>query len=217
MIVHGTTLSPYCRKVAVFAAEKNIAVEMRGFRPGQAPAIFHRASPFGKMPALEDGDFLLSDSSAIVHYLEARQPEPNLIPVAARPRGRAIWFEELADTVLMDAAREVFANRFLRPRVLRMACDHAAVERAMHEGLPKVLAYLETVIPDSGFLVEDRLTLADIAVASPLATLRCIGVEVDAGRFPRAAAYVAAIHARPSFAAILVKDQALVDAMGGPV
>jgi glutathione S-transferase len=42
---------------------------------------FRAASPFAKMPALVDGDYHLADSSAIIHYLEAKYPEPRAHPV----------------------------------------------------------------------------------------------------------------------------------------
>ena len=81
MVLYGSTMSPFVRKVAAYAAEKGIDVELQptGF-PNQT-AEFLAASPFRKMPAMVDGDFSLSDSSAIIHYLEAKYPEPQLIPV----------------------------------------------------------------------------------------------------------------------------------------
>ena len=63
-----------------------------------------------------------------------------------------------------------------------------------------MLDYLERVIPESGYLVEDRLTLADISVASPFANLGHLNVVVDPARHPKVKAYVEAILARPSFA-----------------
>jgi glutathione S-transferase len=217
MIVFGSTLSPYVRKVMVFGAEKGLDMELQAAGMGRGGPDFIAASPFGKMPGFKDGDFLISDSSAIVTYLEAKYPEPNLIPDAPETRARTIWFDELADTLMMAAGGAIFGNRFVKPRVLKMECDHAAAEQAEKELLPPIFAYLEGVIPASGFLVEDRLTLADIAIASPLATLGTIGVAVDAGTYPKLAAYIDAIHARPSFASIMVQDNAAVTAMGGPV
>lgn len=217
MIVFGSTLSPYVRKVMVFGAEKGLELELEPAGMGRGGPDFMAASPFGKMPGFKDGDFLISDSSAIVAYLEAQYPEPSLIPADPRARARAIWFDELADTIMMAAGGAIFGQRFVRPRVLKMECDHAAADAAERDLMPPILAYLETAIPESGFLVEDRLTLADIAVASPLATLGCIGVTVDPATYPRLAAWVAAMHARPSFAAIIQRDKAMVDAMGGPV
>lgn len=217
MIVFGSTLSPYVRKVMVFGAEKGLDLELQAAGMGRGGPEFMAASPFGKMPGFKDDDFLISDSSAIVAYLDAKYPEPSLIPAEPRARARTIWFDELADTIMMAAGGAIFGQRFVRPRVLKMECDHAAADAAERDLMPPILAYLETAIPESGFLVEDRLTLADIAVASPLATLGCIGVTVDAMIYPRLAEWVAAMHARPSFAAIIARDRAMVDAMGGPV
>jgi glutathione S-transferase len=217
MIVFGSTLSPYVRKCMVFGAEKGLELELQPAGMGRGGPEFQAASPFGKMPGFQDGDFLISDSTAIVTYLEARYPDPELIPAEPRARARTIWFDEFADTLMMAAGSAIFGNRFVRPRVLKQDCDHAAADTAERDLLPPLLDYLEGVVPDSRFLVEDRVTLADIAVASPFATLRCIGVRTDASRHPRVAAYVEAMLARPSFAAILAKDQAVVDAMGGPV
>jgi glutathione S-transferase len=217
MIVYGSTLSPYVRKCMVFGAEKGLELQLKFAGPGSNHPEFRAISPFGKIPGFRDGDFTLADSTAIVTYLEAKYPEPNLIPLAPEARARTIWFDELADTIMMAAGGVIFANRFVRPRVMQLPCDHAAAAQAEDEQLPPIFAYLEATIPDSGFLVEDRLTLADIAIASPLATLGCIGVGVDAARYPRTAAYVEGIHARPSFAAILARDKAQVAAMGGAV
>ncbi|MCX8476721.1 MAG: glutathione S-transferase family protein [Sphingomonas sp.] len=217
MIVFGSTLSPYVRKCMVFGAEKGLELELQPAGLGRGGPDFQAASPFGKIPGFKDEDFLISDSSAIVAYLEAKFPDPNLIPLEPRARARTIWFDELADTLMMPAGAAIFGNRFVRPRVLKQECDHAAAEAAERDLLPPIFDHLENVIPASGFLVEDRLTLADIAVASPFATLGCIGVKVNAARHPRTAAYVEAMLARPSFAEIIAKDQAMVTAMGGPV
>ncbi|UZK64957.1 glutathione S-transferase family protein [Sphingomonas sp. M1-B02] len=217
MIVYGSTLSPYVRKCMVFGAEKGLEIELKPAGMGQGGEEFRVTSPFGKMPGFRDGDFTISDSSAIVTYLEAQYPEPNLIPAEPRARARTIWFDELADTLVMTASSAIFGNRFVRPRVLKQECDHAAADAAERDLLPPILAYLEGVIPTSNFLVEDRLTLADIAVAGPFATLGCIGVRIDPASYPRTAAYVAALHARPSFADCIARDQGMVHAMGGPV
>ncbi|MES2986877.1 MAG: glutathione S-transferase family protein [Pseudomonadota bacterium] len=217
MIVFGSTLSPYVRKVMAFGAEKGLTLELQAGGMGRGGPDFEAASPFRKMPGFKDGDFLISDSTAIVTYLEAKFPDPNLIPEEPRARARTIWFDELADTMMMVAAGAVFGNRFVKPRVMKMAADHDAADAAERDLLPPIFDYLEGAIPASGFLVEDRITLADIAVASPLATLGCIGVKTCPERYPRLTAWVEAMHARPSFAGVLAGDQALVAAMGGPV
>ena len=56
------------------------------------------------------------------------------------------------------------------------------------------------MLPASGWLVEDRLTLADIAVASPFVNLLHVGITPNAATHPKLAAFVEKMHARPSFA-----------------
>ena len=199
MIVYGSSISPFVRKVLAFAGEKGIEVELRptGF-PDRAPE-FLEASPFGKMPALRDGDFTVADSSAIVAYLEAIKPEPNLIPTDPRARATTIWYDEYADTLLFACGGKMFFNRMVAPRFLGQPGDEEVAAKAECEELPPLLDYLEKVIPESGFLVEDRLTLADIAVASPFANFAHIDVVIDPARYPKVTRYVAAILGRPSF------------------
>jgi len=80
MILYGSTLSPYVRKVAAYLGEKGIDFELKPTGIGDPDPEFRAASPFGKMPALVDGGYSLADSSAIIHYIEAKHPDPELIP-----------------------------------------------------------------------------------------------------------------------------------------
>jgi glutathione S-transferase len=152
------------------------------------------------MPALRDGDYTLADSSAIIHYLEALHPEPPLIPADPKLRGKTIWFEEFADTILVACGAKIFFNRIVAPRFMGKPCDEEAVRQAELNDLPPILDYLEKIVPgDGGYLVGDRLTLADIAVAGPFANFRHTETRVDPDRYPRTVAYAERILARPSF------------------
>ncbi|MFN2473461.1 MAG: glutathione S-transferase family protein [Sphingomicrobium sp.] len=209
MILYGSSLSPFVRKVLAFAAEKGIELESRPSGIGSTDPDFVRASPFRKMPALIDGDFTLADSSAIIHYLDALHPQPNLIPAEARLRGRTIWFEEWADTMFFACGAKMFFNRIVAPRFLQRQGDLAAADTAERDELPGLLDYLEREIPQSGFLVDDRLTLADLAVASPFANLQHMDVNID--RWPRTKAYVEAILGRPSSAPTVARERAFLE------
>jgi glutathione S-transferase len=206
MIIHGSSVSPFVRKVLVFAAEKGLTFESKPTGIGPKSDEFMAISPFGKIPAFEDGDYKLCDSSAIVHYLDAAYPEHPLIPTEARAKGRAIWFDEYADTIMFAAFAPIFFNRTLAPRI-GMTADLAAADKAEAEAVPPVLAYLESIAPESGFLIEERLTLADIVVCCPLVNASYAGLNVDAVKYPRAAAYTSVILARPSFAKLVEQDK----------
>jgi glutathione S-transferase len=165
--------------------------------PGVVDPDFIAASPFKKIPALRDGDFAIADSSAIIAYMDALKADPELIPSEPKARARTVWYDEFADTILFDCGRKMFFNRIVAPRFLKREGDAAAADTAEQQELPPILDYLESVVPESGFLVDDRLTLADIAVASPFVNFRHL--ELGVGDRPKLLAYVERILARPSF------------------
>ena len=219
MIVYGSTLSPFVRKLMAFAQEKGLSLELKAAGLGRGGPDFAEASPFGKMPAFRDPgaddgkDFCLSDSTAIIAYLEAKYPEPNMIPTAPIARGRTVWFDEFADTIFFASAAKVFAHRVLLPKILKRDCDDSIAASAVADELPPLLDYLEGVIPPSGFLVEDRITLADIAVCSPFVNLSHTEMLIDPARWPKTQAYVDSILTRPSFAPIVAAERAMVAAL----
>src|SRR4029077_9497216 len=87
--------------------------------------------------------------------------------------------------------------------------DEWATQKAIDEDLPPRFDYLESKI-DGPYLVGDRLTVADIAVTSPLVNLRLAGVSLDAARWPKLARYVAGHMERPTFAALIAEDKGLL-------
>ncbi len=211
MIVYGSSLSPFVRKVLVFAAEKGIAVENKVVVPGADDPDFLAASPFRKIPAFQDGDFRISDSSAIIAYFDALRPDPELIPADPKGRARTVWYDEFMDTVLFDCGRKMFFNRIVMRLMTGKPGDLDAADKAEREELPPLLDYLEGVIPDSLFLVGDRLTLADIAVASPFVNFRHLGIAPDPATHPKLAAYVEAMLARDSFAPLVARESAFLE------
>ncbi|HEX6860826.1 MAG TPA: glutathione S-transferase family protein [Caulobacteraceae bacterium] len=208
IIVYGAPLSPYVRKVHAVAAEKGIAVELKMSPPGNPDPDFVACSPFRKIPAMRDGDFSICDSSAIVHYFEAIKPDPAMIPSEAKARARTIWLEELADTIFVSAAGAMFFNRVVAG-LMGLPGNEEAAEKAEREALPPVMDYLESIVPAAdGYLVEDRLTLADIAVASPFMNLR--HMNTDLSRWPKTKAYIDTILARPSFTKLAPLEQRIL-------
>lgn len=211
MIIYGSSLSPYVRKVLAFAGEKGIEFDLQPTGFPNHSAEYLEASPFRKMPALRDGDYTLADSSAIIHYLEAKQPEPTLIPVEPKARGKVIWFDEFSDTILTACGAKMFFNRIVAPRFMGREGDLAAADTAEREELPPILDYLENLVPDAGgYLVGDHITLADIAVASPFANLEHLKCHIDQSRHGRVRAWVGSILSRPSFAPWIEREAAML-------
>ncbi len=210
MIIHGARPSPFVRKVIVFAAEKGIPIEVQMAGFGQGAEGYRNGSPFGKIPALEDGDFLLCDSTAIVTYMDALHPGEEMIPAEPKARARTIWYEEFGDTVLQAAGMKIFFNRLVA-KMMGRPQDLDAADKAEAEELPRMLDYLEGVIPDSGWLVEDRFTLADLAAACPLIN---IGYVSDAiGGWSKVSAWLDRVKARPSVAEAMAHEAPIIEVM----
>ena len=70
MIIYGSSLSPFVRKTLAYVAEKGLKVDLKPIGLGNTDPDFVACSPFRKMPAFRDGDFAISDSSAIITYLD---------------------------------------------------------------------------------------------------------------------------------------------------
>jgi glutathione S-transferase len=211
MILLGASISPFVRKVLVVAAEKNITFEHRPTSPRTSDdPDYLFASPFRKIPALKDGDYSLCDSTAIITYLEAKHPDPAVIPQEARARGTAIWFEEMADTILAPAVSKVFLNRVIMPVFLNTPGNEADADEALTVTLPPMLKYLESVAPANGYLVGDSFSIADISVASVLVSLSLSKAPVDPATYPKLAAYFTRMTARPSFAKVVAGDRAML-------
>ena len=80
------------------------------------------------------------------------------------------------------------------PKVLNIPTDEGAVEKA-REALEPVFDYLESIVPDSGWLAGEDFTLADIAVASTLRTMQYGWDQIPA----RTRTWYERVQARPSW------------------
>lgn len=209
IVLHGAPASPFVRKVRVALIEKNVPYELKPvvpFPPVNSAPEFRRMSPLGKIPALSDGDFAISDSSVICAWLERKHPSPPLYPSDANEYARALWFEEHADSRLVEAIGPVFFQRFVRKMLFQQEPDEEIVRKALTEALPPAFDYLEAQLDGVEWLAGGRFTIADVATASMCQQLRHTGESIDAARWPRLAAYAERVLSRPSFKSCLADE-----------
>jgi len=202
----GVNASPFVRKVRVVLAEKGLAYDLEPVIPINVPDDFRAMSPLGKIPTYRDGDEVLPDSSVISAYLEKKYPQPPLYPSDPYQFGRAMWFEEYADTALVGVVGpKIFFQKVINPAFFGRPSDDAMVEKAVNDELPPLFDYLESQISGST-VAGSMFSIADIAIGSQFVNLRHAGYGVDEGRWPKLAKYVAAIHARPSFQQLIDEE-----------
>ena len=143
--IHGANLSPFVRKVRVALAEKGIDYHLEPLNPFGVSDAYRKKSPLGKIPCYEEGDYTLPDSSAIIAFLERKQPEPSLYPSDPYEYGRALWYEEYADSKLAATCTVPFVQRFIRAKLMKQEPDEAAVARCLEKDLPPEYPYLMTI------------------------------------------------------------------------
>jgi glutathione S-transferase len=211
MKIYGFPLSPFVRKVVVAACEKGLDFELIPANPSQPTEEFLKVSPFSKIPAIADGDFSLADSTAIVTYFDAKYPEPALLPADAQARGRAVWFEEVADTILIPAGAPIVLNRFLRPNIFGTEGDEAAAVAA-EEAIKRPLGYLESAMSGSGWLDAD-FTVGDLSVACTVKTLGYTGWTLDPATYPKLAAWYDRVSERPAWQKAAEQEAAVFAAL----
>jgi len=213
-ILHGVNASPFVRKVRVALAIKGIDYELNPVMPMGVSDEYKQKSPLGKIPCWEDGDFTLPDSSCIIAYLEKLQPEPTLYPSDPRELGRALFLEEYGDSKLAETVGPFFFERIVRGKIMKAEPDEARLAKVLAEELPPVFDWLESQVPESGdAIVGGRFSIADIGIATQLVNGRHAGLDVDAARWPRLAAYRDAVFGNPYFKPIVEEETAQFGAM----
>ncbi|HET7728634.1 MAG TPA: glutathione S-transferase [Usitatibacter sp.] len=153
-------------------------------------------NPTGLVPLLEDGDFALPESNAIVRYLAAREKAAHLWPEGLRERARVDRWMEWQSTEFTPAMRDAFWQLIRVPEAQRNA---AAVEasRAKSERLAGIL---DGVLASRPYLAGDRFTLADIV--NGCAAHRWLLLPVEREKRPHLERWYASLKSRPASAQV---------------
>jgi glutathione S-transferase len=189
----GSYLSPYVRKVLAVLHVKGIEYEIDSIVPFLGDDRFSKLSPLRRIPVLVDDRVTLCDSTVICQYLEDRYPEPAIYPADVADRARARWLEEYADTRMGEVfIWHLFNQVAIRPGIWGESTDPEVVQKALTVEIPQILDYLESELPDGGFLF-GTLGIADIAIACFFRNAGFARFRIDAARWPRTAAFVARV------------------------
>ena len=163
-------------------------------------------NPRGKVPTLKDGDYVLSESIAIMAYLDRKYPDPPLFGRSAEESGR-VW-KAISDSIYY---LEPTGTRIVVPIFFGTVEDNADDIRAAIPEVREELGFMERQLGDNDWLALGRLSAADLAVypfvevllraagkesAKPLG----LGLEPFAERYPALEAWRQRIRALPGYA-----------------
>ena len=173
IVLHGISFSPYVRSVAMALEIKGVPyrhqpIDLRPVEGGLGSPEHRRLHPFGRVPILDDGDFRIYETQAILRYLDARYPQAPLQPSDPRALGRMSQAIGILDCYMFtQSIRPIGAQRVVRPALMGLAPDEAVVVEAL-PATETCLAALERILGDARFLAGDALTLADLMIAPQL-------------------------------------------------
>lgn len=210
-------ISPFCDKIRRILNVKRVPYAIEEVPPTKTLSVVRKLNPAGKLPFLVEGGTVVADSTDIAYWLEARHPEPRLVPEDPRERGLCHVLEDWADESLYFYEMRLRftlphnARRFIpelvkyegalvrtiapyaMPFVLKSQVSSQGVgKRPLDVVLRDVERHVDAlagILGDGAWLVGDWLTIADVSV---FAQLFCIRASDEGGRIVAARPAVAA-------------------------
>lgn len=202
--VDGFYLSPYAFSAFVCLTEKGLPFTIREVNlheQAQRTPAFKTLSTTSRVPVLEHGSFHVSESSAIVEYLEDTFPPPEhaaTLPASARERARARQIMAWIRSDLMPLREERGTNTFLHGQPFK------PLSPAGKAAADKLVAAASALIPDGRTSLFDAFSVADADLAMML--MRLIGTREPVPA--KVAAFAAAQWRRPSVRAWVERKRA---------
>ncbi|HVM97745.1 MAG TPA: glutathione S-transferase family protein, partial [Candidatus Acidoferrales bacterium] len=193
--LHWHPFSIVPRRVRIALQEKQVPYEevlVDVLAGEQRGAEFRRLNPFGQIPVLEDGDLIISESVAILEYLEERFPAPRLLSVDAATRATTRQFM-LWSGDYMSHSWEAWMAPAIRPD----APVDSDARDAAYDSFEYHLDVLERRLGRRDWLV-DEYSLADICYAPLLTVFDRVGLGALVEARPAVAAWVQRLNARPA-------------------
>jgi len=182
LTLYDAARCPYCARARIVLAEKGVDYETVEVDLRDRPVWIYEKNSTGRVPVLEEGEWLLPESAVIMEYLEERFPEPALLSSdrdeRALARLRIVRTDELTDPYY-ELRRE---------------------EDGAGERLGRALGRLDAALSENAWLGGSEYGLADIAYVPWLLRARdMLGVDLEP--FPAVDDWLRRLVERPAIAA----------------
>lgn len=193
MRLYDTTLSPNAKRVRVLARELGVPLELVAVDLRSVDAAYRSKNPTGKVPTLEDGDYVMWESGAILAYLALRQ-DSALLPREPQAHADVLRWMFYGATHLQPWISTLGQERLIKP-MRGLTADPAAIALAERE-LARFVPLLDQALAGREWLC-GNFSIADIFVGCSFDNVERRGVALDA--FPNLASWRARLTGRPSW------------------
>lgn len=152
---------------------------------------FLKINPAGRVPVIVDGDFVLTESVAIVLYLAEKYLHKGLLPTDLKQRAQVNRWLLFAATELEQPLWRIARHTSLYPEHLRLTAEVSIARQDFTD----MAAVMEEHMQERMFIVGDTLTVADIVGAYTLDWANETQLLDD---FPQLLGYMERMYARPN-------------------
>lgn len=185
-------LSINARRVWIALLEKQIPFEpiLLNLDGDQFSVEFTAINPLQRVPVLVDDGLRIVESLAILDYLEAKYPEPALLPKDAETLAIARMVEMIAVTDLQPATLP------LTKQLVGLTVEPETLERSKHR-ITAILQLFEDLISDRPYIVGTTFTFADIVAGTLVPSVSMFGISLT--QYPKLSAWLEQLALRESF------------------
>ena len=185
-------ISANSRRVWITLLEKQIPFEpiIVNLDGEQFQSEFTTINPLQRVPAIVDNELRIFESLAILDYLEAKYPTPELMPKELDKLAIARMISMVSVTELQPAAIT------LTKQLLGLEVDRTSVEKARQRAIA-ILQFFEDTIGDRLYLTGNTFTIADIVAGTLVPSASMFGISLDP--YPRLNAWIERLSQRESF------------------
>jgi len=206
-VVHGIPGSPFLRSVLVALEEKRAPYRVQALEPSSTRSEqYRRLHPFGRVPVIEHGAFVLYETQAILRYIDAVYPDPALQPHAPEALGRMNQIIGINDWYLFPrVARVIVFERIVAPVLFGKTPNEEAIAAALPDAR-LCLGELDRLLGDQAFLAGTDFSIADVLLAPQLHYLAATPEGESVMRGTALAAWLVRVSERPSMKATAPPD-----------
>jgi glutathione S-transferase len=170
LTLHVFPPSPRAFKVLVVAHHLGLDYQLNLCdltKGDQKSAAYTAINPNQRMPSLEEDDFKLWESNAIIQYLAAKKPESGLLPAEERGRADVARWQFWESTSWDPACAILVFERVIKAFFGRGAPDPTEVEKGLQK-FRHAAKVLDGHLRGRTYICGNRLTLADFAIGADL-------------------------------------------------
>lgn len=179
--IYGHFFSMPCNKVRLCVSFLRLPHEYHhvDLQSGaQMEPDFLQINPMGRVPAIEDDGFTLSQSNAICKYLCDLSGPSSFYPEEAQAQAVVNQWVSFASQHVQQAMSRLFFNKVIAPMLGEESDENSG--KVGENMLARDLPHLETALSDNDYILGEKVTLADIAMISALEPAEMVGLDLEA-------------------------------------